>query len=363
MIPLKHKLHLRVLHQHGMALQTTLTFTDDTVLGEKQFADFVPETERAWLTDMQCTVCWRTFGAMAGGWWLVCNSRRWACSVNDVPLHYQQSLPLHAGDRIELGMLHLEVGAVDTQTVTQHAKHVPPVPASSADLFDIVPDAVGTDFGGAMLRHSLVPVLSDQDIINGKHLDATYIAQTTPSLANMAAPLAPAVAFSSDAPVDGVNRRSDDDVVIHSVGSNIVEELAKDYIRAIQDPASLHAQLGMQAMPELSAAPLSTPTELAAHIPQHLSIEDMVSGELGIANLLQQFGKQEWQSPSSAPDRDVLKLFAQGIAIPEQRVNLPALTRREHHAFSPDSSYRAATDSRSDTEQHGLSKPMESDPT
>jgi hypothetical protein len=44
-----------------------------------------------------------------------------------------------------------------------------------------------------------------------------------------------------------------------------------------------------------------------------------------------------------APDHDVLHLFAEGIAMPAQRANLPSLTRREHHAFSPDSSYSAAS--------------------
>lgn len=402
MIPFKHNLHLRVLHQHGMTLQATLIFTADTVLGEKQFADYVPETERRWLNDMRCTVCWRTFGAVAGGWWLVCNSQRWTCSVNDVPLPYQQSLPLHAGDRIELGMLHLEVGEANRSAVGPYAapqattqemtnvatltgtiplpklgtddaaasltslirgKHGPQEPVASANLFDIVPEAIGTDFGREKPPHSSVPVLSDQDIINGKHLDAAYIAQNKANEIAMGVPVVPAFSFSSDASNDEGNQDASDEIVAHGTRSNIVEELGKDYIQAVQDPASLHAQLNMQAMPEVTDSLLSTPTELAAHIPQHLSIEDLVSGELGIENLFQQFGTQEWQLPSSAPDNDVLNLFAQGIAIPKQSSNLPSLTRREHHAYSPDSAYWAATDSRQSAEQQALSKSKDSDPT
>ncbi|WP_211443032.1 TagK domain-containing protein [Collimonas humicola] len=393
MIPFKRNLHLRVLHQHGMTVQATLIFTADTVLGEKQFADYVPETERRWLNDLRCTVCWRTFGAAAGGWWLECNSQRWACSVNDVPLHYQQSLPLHAGDRIELGMLHLEVGEANRSEVGQHTapqsttqemtnvatlaetiplpklgnddaaasltslirgKHDSLEPVTSANLFDIVPEALGTDFGREKTPHSTVPVLSDQDIINGKHLDAAYIAQTKSNVVNLEAPAAPPFAFSSDVLADEENHGDEDAMVDQGVHSNIMEELGKDYIRAVQDPASLHAQLNMQSMPELTDSLLRTPTELAAHIPQHVSIEDLVSGELGIENLFQQFGTQEWQLPSSAPDNDVLNLFAQGLAIPKQRSNLPSLTRREHHAFSPDSSYWAATNSRQDAEKQVL---------
>ena len=401
MIPFRHNLHLRVLHQHGMTWQATLIFTDDTVLGEKQFADYVPETERRWLNDLRCTVCWRTFGAMAGGWWLVCNSQRWACSVNDVPLHYQQSLPLHTGDRIELGMLHLEVGEANRSEGGPHAApqstaqemtnvatltgtiplptlgtddaaasltslirgtHGSPEPVASANLFDIVPEALEADFGREKIPHSSVPILSDQDIINGKHLDAAYIAQTKTNVIAMKVPIAPSFAFPSDVLADEGNQGENDAIVDQGVHSNIVEELGKDYIQAVQDPASLHAQMGMQAMPELSDSLLSTPTELAAHIPQHISIEDLVSGELGIDNLFHQFGTQEWQLPSSAPDNDVLNLFAQGIAMPKQRSNLPSLTRREHHAFSPDSSYWAATDSRQDTEQQVLPV-KDSDPT
>ncbi|MFJ2990681.1 TagK domain-containing protein [Collimonas sp. NPDC087041] len=381
-----------------MTLQATLIFTADTVLGEKQFAEYVPETERRWLNDMRCTVCWRTFGAAAGGWWLVCNSQRWACSVNDVPLPYQQSLPLHAGDRIELGMLHLEVGEVNRPEVSQHSalqptitnaatltgtiplpkfgtddaaasltslirgKHSPLEPMASANLFDIVPEAIGMDFGREKTPHSSLPMLSDQDIINGKHLDAAYIAQTKSHVDNMVMPAAPAFEFPSDAPIDEGNQGGDDEIVDPGVHSNIVEELGKDYIQAVQDPASLHAQLNIQAMPELTDSLLSTPTELAAHIPQHISIEDLVSGELDIENLFQQFGTQEWQLPSTTPDNDVLNLFAQGIAMPKQRSNLPSLTRREHHAFSPDSSYWAATDSRQDAEKQVLPT-KDSDPT
>lgn len=402
MIPFKHNLHLRVLHQHGMTLQATLIFTDDTVLGEKQFADYVPETERRWLNDLRCTVCWRTFGAMAGGWWLECNSQRWACSVNDVPLHYQQSLPLHVGDRIELGMLHLEVGEanrsevgphVASQASTQEVTNVAtltgiiqlptlgtddaaasltslirgpqgsPEPVASANLFDIVPEALGTDLGKEKTPYSSVPTLSDQDIINGKHLDAAYITQNKANQTAMEVPVVPGFWLSSAASNNEGNQDASDEIVDQGVHSNIVEELGKDYIQAVQDPASLHAQLNMQAMPELRDSLLSTPTELAAHIPQHISIEDLVSGEMGIENLFQQFGTQEWLLPSSAPDNDVLNLFAQGIAMPKQRSNLPSLTRREHHAFSPDSSYWAATDSRQVAEQQALPESKDSDPT
>lgn len=392
----RKNLHLRILHQHGMTQQATFSFSDDTVLGEEQFAEFFPEAERAWLTEMRCTVCWRAVGISGGGWWLVCDSQRWQCSVNDVPLQYQHSVPLHSGDRVELGMLHLEVIDIDRLSFAQHGgalainpeavtvgtfpsvvpasnfgaddiaasltslirgKHAPRVSIPNADPFDIVPEAVVTDSGAATPTRSSQPVLSDQDIIDGKHLEPAYIARAKTDAANMVERVAPIPVFSSDTSGYEVNQRSGDDIVIRSTGSNILDELGKDYIQALQDPASLHAQRSMQALPELTDSPLSTPTESTAPVPPHVSLEDMVSGRLEFDDVLPLISSDVWQPPSSASHLDVLHLFSAGIALPAQRANLPTLTRREHHAFSPDSAYLASSASELRQEQHAEKQP------
>ncbi|WP_211455190.1 TagK domain-containing protein [Collimonas antrihumi] len=378
----RYNLHLRVLHQHGMTQQATFSFSDDTELGEEQFAEFVPETERAWLAEMRCTVCWRSFGISGGGWWLVRNSERWLCSVNDVPLEYQHSVPLQSGDRIELGMLHLQVVDIDRLSFAQHGavpainpdaayadtfpaalpatnsgadeiaasltslirgKHAPLVPARGADPFDIVPESLVTASAAAMPARTSPPMLSDRDIIDGKHLDPAYIMQTKTNVSNLDASVNSKPDFPPDAYHDEVNQGGGDGIVRRSTGSKILDELGKDYIQAIQDPASLHAQRSMQALPEMTNAPLSTPAEHAVPVALHASIEDMVSGTLKIDDVLPLIGSEVWQLPPSAPDQEVLRLFAKGIAMPAQRANLPSLTRREHHAFSPDSSYSAAS--------------------
>jgi len=305
--------------------------------------------------------------------------------VNDVPLGYQHSVPLHSGDRIELGMLHLEVIAIDRQSFAQRGgvsgvnpaavnagtlpaavpatnfsaddiaasltslirgKHIPHKPGP--DQFDIVSKIFLTDSGAANPTRSAAFLLSDQDIIDGKHLDPAYIAQVKSNAAASDVPAIFTSAFSPDTPGGETSRRSDDDAGIRSAGRNILDELAKDYILAIQDPASLHAQRSMHALPELSNAPLSTPTELIVASPRHVSIEDMVSGRLEFDDMLPLISGVVWQLPSSMPNQDVLHLFADGIAIPAQRAKLPSVTRREHHAFSPDSSYSAASELQKD---------------
>jgi len=400
MISNKYNLQLRVSHQHGMKQQAMFNFREDTVLGKKQFSEFFPETERASLADMQCTVFWRAIGAMGGGWWLLCNSQSWLCAVNDMPLEYQRSVPLHSGDRIELGMLQLEVIDVDKPSFIQsrdlqsisldavnagatatalpltqlgsiavstslssliRGKHDVPSFASRNDPFDIVPAAVARN-SGAEATPSAQPFLSDQDIINGKHLDPTYIAQAKTDLPKktcdaQASPIATGSVAENPADVQSNGGA----VALKKIDCSILDQLARDYIQAIQDPNSVHDRHGMHAMPKQDESILSTPAELAASIPQHVSIEDVVSGEMTIDSLVQQIGRQEWTLPSAASEQDVLHLFADGIVIPRQRANLPSLTRREHHAFSPDSSYLAASASRYDTERSASPNSKDSD--
>lgn len=350
MTPHRYNLHLRVLHQQGVTQQVTFSFSDDTELGEEQFAEFVPDAGRDSLAEMRCTVCWRAVGTSGGGWWLACDSQRWLCSVNDVPLAFQHSVPLHSGDRIELGMLHLEVVDVDRLSYAQHGE----VPAINPDAesASTYPMAVPvTNSGADDIAASLT------SLIRGEHAPLASVQSADPF---DIVPAASTSAFSPDASDDEVSQDSDGDIVIRSTGSNILDALRKDYILAIQDPASLHVQRSMQALPESTDIPLSTPTGLALPAAQHASIEDMVSGTLKIDDVLPLISSEVWQLPFSVPEKDVLHLFAKGIAMPAQRAKLPSLTRREHHAFSPDSSYSAASASESKndrpSEQHSSKK-------
>lgn len=342
---LKHDLYLHVLHRHGMSLQTTLTVTDDTVLGEEQLAEFVPETAHAWLAEMQCAVTWHAGGNEEDGWWLECHSRRWRCSVNEVALDYQQSVLLHPGDRIELGMLHLEVGEADDKSFIENS----------------APRALNSEAGNVAMVVDTTPIkpLGQDDIAValtsltcGEHEPYHRAVNADPF------DIVPSVGTTD------LGTKGDVDSMSIKPGGNLLDELAQDYIQAIQDPEALQMQRGMQAMPTtLSEAGLCAAAEMTTSNFADLPIEDMVSGTLGVAHLMQKFGKEEWQLPSSAPNQNVLQLFAHGIAKPKQRANLPTLTRREHHAFSPDSSYQAGRTTGTDTAQHSPHNPEKANPT
>lgn len=97
-----------------------------------------------------------------------------------------------------------------------------------------------------------------------------------------------------------------------------------------------------------------TPEQFAQQNPAHFSLEDVLSGQLTIDQVLARIGPDDttWNTPAAA--EDVLVLFASAIPRREQ-AQLLGLTRREHYAISPGSPVspgRAADKPPRDTARH-----------
>lgn len=375
----KHALDLRIAHWYGMAQNAFINIADDTVLDEAQLAGFLPESEQGWFNAPQCEVRWRDSG-LVGGWWLECHGRRWACAVNDVPLHDRNRVLLQPGDRIELGMLHLEVAVAEVSdpvspdrlsTTAQEAVmqdtavslpvllgiHDKPLAAATdANLFDIIPLSFATDDRQGNSVSAMTPSLSDQDIIHGRYLDANTLAKVDRA-ADVKAQSSSVRSDTSGLPASDDIQGQDDGVASQSGRGDIIDALGRDFNRAVQNVHSPRAPATLQSEPDIAEISLSTPAELAAPVPEHVSLEDLVSGAIGIGALMAQFGAQEWTLPLSGAEENVLQLFAHGMPESTRHAPLPPLTRREHHAFSPDSAYRAASAVQSGEPGHRIARP------
>lgn len=129
-----------------------------------------------------------------------------------------------------------------------------------------------------------------------------------------------------------------------SLRQDVVDELAYEYLMTVTNASAMHGhQAATGTLPALPGTTQAFPMvlELEKEMPAHFSLEDVLSGQLSIEQVLTGIGADHahrdgacWDQPEAV--KDVLMLFADGLACPAQS-RLPDLTRREHHAISPDS--------------------------
>lgn len=106
---------LRISHISGMphTSHAAITLTRDALLDHETFEHYLTPEQFAWLVNVRCSVRYRSTG-MTASWWLQHGSHEYTCSINDQRIACSDSIPLQAGDRIEIGLIRLEVIDADT---------------------------------------------------------------------------------------------------------------------------------------------------------------------------------------------------------------------------------------------------------
>lgn len=219
------------------------------------------------------------------GWMLTQQSRTVSCSVNDEALEYGKTAAIHDGDRVELGMLSLII-------TTDNVIDDEPIQALTT---------LADETTGLSLRDDATDPFAQVPGLESDRRDAT-------------------LAFYEQVP-----KKQD-----------LIDELAQEYMMAVTDASSIHGhQTGPDALRGVAPA-FPTVLELEKEIPAHFSLEDVLSGQLSIEQVLAGIGAEDSQWNKTEALEDVLLLFADGIPCRGQ-LPIPDLTRREHHAISPDS--------------------------
>lgn len=131
-----------------------------------------------------------------------------------------------------------------------------------------------------------------------------------------------------------------------AASTDALEQLQREAEAVLRNPelASTYVPLEAPRGDKASAMAAADRSSLTAHaLPESGTLLDMFTGPARVDNLIGSLESLDAQQLLSRPPMpDVLQLFAGDIAPLERRRLTAALTRREHHLVSMDSSYQPA---------------------
>ncbi|WP_165967880.1 TagK domain-containing protein [Sapientia aquatica] len=321
---MKYDLNLKVKYQYGESTDEAhiVSFSEDGFLGIARFGHILPSLDFAWLEEAQCSVKWRSLGNVSA-WWLQHQSQRWICTVNDQVLPCGDKVMLHHGDRIEIGLLCLEV--IDPLIMGQRLTNAQPYTHHIAREIDLLIDHQFDRFPPLPL-----------------------------DLANPIAPTMDSNEYSHDNPFDIINSiwsesyfqietSTPQDGSLASAGvEQHLSELRKEYFLAVLDPTSLYSQQSTQHHVIGSSSIDFSSQVISASLNHDEPLEDLLAGRLSIDAILEQLGLAENIEKPDQPN-EVLRLFYPTAHSADHQKIPPELTRREHHVISPDSAYSSTS--------------------
>lgn len=347
---------LKISHISGLPHQNDVTITlhRDALLDHEYFEQHLTSAQFTWLANARCTVrCCDT--GIASSWWLQHGSHQYTCSINDQRIACSDSIQLQTGDRIEIGMLRLEVMDITHQQQTSLS---PALPLASASIVaPVAAEVVTADES-----------MTDDDIFGDLQTLAADN-NTIPLLTDIVEPTEPVYVAQAD---DDVADNSDDALIciddIQQALFNIVPaytpvdesvrdddilaQLEQQYETTLHQPQQITASAWASA--DVSASSSVTTAfehdltlsdlENNACISDDVSLEEALLGTLSIHQALAHLQTDEEDEDdiiSAAPEfdstehhasTDVLALFADTTITPKNNLS----TQHIHQSF-PDS--------------------------
>lgn len=122
--------------------------------------------------------------------------------------------------------------------------------------------------------------------------------------------------------------------------STLLGELHEEFVRVVQDPDLLSGRTDWEGSVVFGAEAAPTLEELSREAETYPLLRDILQPREGVDQIIEEFESLTQSGLLDAEHpQDVLGLFAPELAR-DARALLPSLTRREHHALSPDSHVR-----------------------
>jgi hypothetical protein len=323
-------LRLRLTHNAGEARSGALRIPS-TGAGLAEALELCGErqSDAQWRLANLCRIAWH---AEAGRWQLLNGSRTLTCVHNGARVAQGGSVPIAEGDWLELGLLRFVVEGAEggnggeSETSERSAagteREAPSEQALPAfDLRDLAGlgeadagppgrgdplDAFG--IGGAPFRstHDVLAALMGASSPNATHPVAAVSAPTWPP------------------PRDGAPL-------------NLFDELHDEFVRVVRDAGQLAGRTDWEGLGAASDEPAPSLDDLQQEAAPYALLRDILLPPEGIDRILEHFEPLAYSDLLDAAEpADVLGLFAPELAR-DAKVPLPGLTRREHHALSPDS--------------------------
>ncbi|SCX68195.1 TagK domain-containing protein [Variovorax sp. EL159] len=299
------------------------------------------QSDAQWRVANMCRIAWND---RTKAWQLTNNSQTLMCVRNGERVRGGTAVSIAVGDTLELGLLRFVVtskkgeaahgrpakpsttpgrvpmdGASRIPTLELSAEHDPP----SFDLRDL---AVSTDDHAS--SESRTDALDDPFGVLG------MASAKSRSTADVLAELLGEIPKSASAPLAPPAPRAFPEQG-HSAG--LIDELHDEFVRVVQDPGQLAGRTDWDGFLAFGAEPAPTLDELSKQAETYPLLRDILQPREGIDRIIDGF---EPLARSAVLDteqpEDVLSLFAPELAR-DTKTALPSLTRREHHALSPDS--------------------------
>lgn len=350
-------LRLRLVHSHGNARNGVLSVAA-VGAGMAEALELCGErlNDGQWRAANLCRIAWQGDGR---GWQLANDSHMLVCAVNGERAEAGMPVAIAVGDTLELGLLRFLVEAGEGEALqAAHGKPIGMTPARHpvvAPIGTVVP-APGADERSAFdLCDLAVPAngephantLEDPfgvlDIAGAK---ARPVADLLSDLLGEASPVATPAARHADSPQPAV-RETDpahkertsaaNEAPLSRAAAALFDELHDEFVRVVRDPTQLAGRTDWEGFLALDGEPAPTLEEMSREAEPYPLLRDIVKAREGIDQVIENFdplGRSSLLDEEGS--EDVLRLFAPELAR-NAKAPMPSLTRREHHALSPDS--------------------------
>jgi hypothetical protein len=358
-------LQLRLVHSRGNARDGVLVvpssgvgMADALELGGERLSD------AQWRAANLCRIALQGDGK---GWQLVNNSQTLVCALNGERVTARRPLAVAPGDTLELGLLRfvVEAGEGAAPLAAQSGLLAPPIqPSESTGRRSAALLPSGAEADAAFdLRDLAVPaggghhvgVLDDPfGVLDIAGAEARPVADPLSELLGEARLPLPATSpvghvdlmeaapCASDRTQEGrVSAVTQRLPTLENTGANpamaLFDDLHAEYVRVVRDPTQLAGRTDWEGFLAPSSERAPTLEELSREAEPYPLLRDILLAREGIDQVIDNF------DPLGRPrlldeegPEDVLRLFAPELAR-NAKAPMPSLTRREHHALSPDS--------------------------
>ncbi|MET3494822.1 TagK domain-containing protein [Variovorax boronicumulans] len=289
------------------------------------------QSDAQWRVANLCRIAWQE---KTNSWTLSNGSFTMVCVRNGERVQSGSVVPVAAGDTIELGLLRFVLEEGDE--VYEQAKAESP--------FELQELEGQYGEAGGRRDSALTDPFGVLDIAGARSRPATdTLAEMLGETRRREVRSAPVVRQ----PASSMNT---------GPAVTLLDELHEEFVRVVQDPDQLAGRADWEGFLAVGNEPAPSLELLSKQAETYPLLRDILSPREGIDRTLDTFEPFIGSALlDMEPPREVLALFAPDLARETVAV-LPSLTRREHHAFSPDSHVRMGGSSAHDDEVDGTSR-------
>ncbi|MDQ7998136.1 MAG: TagK domain-containing protein [Luteibacter sp.] len=284
-----------------------------------------------WRLANMCRIAW---DGERGHWQLLNGSYTLTCVLNGERIPGGRTVRIAEGDSLELGLLRFVVeqegsearGIVPRPMASERETPVEDAESAAFNLRELAGAAAAAQAASPDLEASCADPFSMLGIAGREASRST--GDVISALLGDPAPSSPGAGSAVIAPPT---------LPEADTPRTLLDELHDEFVRVVRDPGQLAGRADWEGLLRTDLEHAPSLDDLRRQAEPYALLRDVLLPREGIDRLIEAF---EPLAPSGLLDTvepaDVLALFAPALAR-DAKTPLPGLTRREHHALSPDS--------------------------